>query len=59
MNHLTAMTIMRLGAFTVGCAATIAALHYGWTYGAGWLLVPTIIAGLMCVSLGLYEAKIK
>lgn len=50
MKLLTAIVILRLGAFIVGCVAFSAASYMGWPY-AGWLLVPTVLAGLMCSSL--------
>ncbi len=56
MKILTALVILRLGAFTVGCAAYSAASYFGWAY-SGWLLVPTVIAGIMCASLGVADTK--
>lgn len=50
MSYAAILTISRLGAFVVGCTAFSVASYYGWTY-AGWLLVPTVAAGLMCCSL--------
>ena len=50
MSLLTAIVILRLGCFTVGCVAYGVASHMGWPY-SWWLLVPTIIAGVMCASL--------
>lgn len=56
MSLLTAIVILRLGAFVVGCATFAAASYFGWPY-AGWLMVPTVIAGIMCASLAVDEAK--
>lgn len=50
MSALTAIVILRLGAFIVGCIAYGVANYMGWPH-AGWLLVPTIIAGTLCSSL--------
>lgn len=50
MSLLTAVVILRLGVFVVGCIAYGFANYFGWPY-AGWLLVPTIGAGVMCCSL--------
>jgi len=55
MKLITAMVVLRLGSFTVGCITFGLASYFGWAY-AGWLLIPTIMAGLMCCSLSV-ESK--
>lgn len=54
MKLLTAIVVLRLGAFAIGCAAFAAGSYFGWAY-SGWLLVPTVIAGIRCASLSVGE----
>jgi hypothetical protein len=50
MSAFTAVVIMRLGCFIVGLIAYGIACYFDWPH-SGWILFPTIIAGLMCCSL--------
>lgn len=55
---IIAIVILRLGAFTVGCLAFGIASYFGWEH-AGWLLVPTVLAGVMCSSLGIWDDETR
>lgn len=45
---------LRLGGFGIGCCTYLLASYFMFP-GAGWLLLPTIVSGLMCSSLMIRE----